>query len=49
MGIEFFEILETELNETIVKKVFVKMSFKHHPDMGGDAKEFIKCIAAIFY
>jgi hypothetical protein len=48
MGIEFFEILETELNETIVKKVFVKMSFKHHPDMGGDAQEFIKCIAEDF-
>lgn len=45
-ALSFFEILETELNETIVKKAFVKMSFKHHPDMGGDAKEFIKCIAA---
>ena len=45
-ALSFFEILETELNETIVKKVFVKMSFKHHPDMGGDAQEFIKCIAA---
>ena len=36
----------TALSESIIKKAFVAMAFKHHPDRGGEAEQFIKCEAA---
>lgn len=36
----------TKLNKHIIKKAFIKMSFEHHPDKGGDGKKFIECKSA---
>lgn len=45
-AINLLEIHKWPATIAIIKRAFVKKAMEHHPDRGGDAKEFIKCKTA---